>query len=137
MPHDIDLTECYNFALPRPPVPRPPVPRPPARGGPTIYGVPHVIRATQATRSQATRKGWPYYIRCTPRHSRYPGHPPLQATRKGWPYYIRCVLHVSRIVGPSLAGGLQRRVACVPAAGLQRRVAWGAAALSRLQHSGL
>src|SRR5579883_268049 len=42
--------------------------------------------------------------------------PGVQATRKGWPYYTRCVHaqgktmgdDVTYIVGPSLAGGLER-----------------------------
>jgi hypothetical protein len=92
--------------------------RPPARGGPTIYeaaghpqGVaPEVVTEARARPMQATRKGWPYYIRsrrpparggprsgngspCAPDA----GHPQgvallytkPQATRKGWPYSTR------------------------------------------------
>src|SRR5579885_3330795 len=60
-------------------------------------------RSVHLTPPQATRKGWPYYIRDSPGGTNAASRvgPPLaggprsvhltppQATRKGWPYYIR------------------------------------------------
>jgi len=65
------------------------------------------------TRKQATRNAGkppiPGKLRATP-----------QATRKGWPYYIRSLARLcerwqwSYIVGPPLAGGLRRVRGAIP-----------------------
>src|SRR5579885_930844 len=108
----------------------------------TLLGPPLAAGLVQLRARQATRQGWPYYIRTargagggsvsyivgpplagglpglSTTHSRpattqasRPGRPPGQATRQGWPYYIRTARgagggSVSYIVGPPLAGGL-------------------------------
>src|SRR5579884_4115268 len=50
---------------------------------------PAAFTEARARAKQATRKGWPYYIRLSSQRTRRAGKCE-QATRKGWPYYIQC-----------------------------------------------